>query len=105
MTDADIADAARVWNALRLQAKALKAEYQQITCTQDPNYFTPCWRMYVEWADQDDLRLLPRAEWCDACRHRSELHQQYVATVRKRAGALVRLQHTMDLRDNPRVRP
>lgn len=100
-TDAALAEAARAWVRLRDEAVALRRRRKACVCEQHENVVTdggaswttgtPCWKRWKTDHATEDSVLAPKGEWCVTCLLRQQVHEEYLATTRKRGTALRRI--------------
>lgn len=115
-----VAEAAILWDQSRREAARLRSERASIRCEHevgaeydDEGRCTyggdePCWRNQ----DQDQqgrARLEMESQWCQPCRRRQRVHEQYQRAVARRQGLMRSLQRralaAKEYNENPITRP
>ena len=98
VTDCDLSVALIRWEIAREKAADLREARAQIECTRVIAYsadldageaYDPplaCWK---DWRDGvEDKSLAPESEWCESCRKRQRIHEQYRAATKHRGAKL-----------------
>ena len=106
--DAEIATAARKWNALRRTAIRLHDARNEYECANEEPFArvgpsrvegVPCWKPLTPRFDGDELRFADRDDWCAACIERQKAHDEFRATCKARGTAMRSLQQLCAKRD------
>ena len=101
VTDCDLSVALIRWEIAREKAAELREARAAIECEHvsadetaaiECSGFlsstppTPCWK---DWRDGiEDRTLAPQSEWCESCRARQRIHEQYRAATTHRGAKL-----------------
>ena len=98
-TERQIASAAIAWDNARRDALRLKRARNAFVCEEeeasepDVHFLgtPPCWKTDVD-AGYGQVKRLAREKWCEPCRSRQAIHEEYLAANRLRGACLRSMQ-------------